>query len=68
MRQIRISPENADNNKDKIVSGGDMNCKNCPDREICFHFNLLVSDSSRNYNQLKDDYLRTLRCRRRKFG
>jgi hypothetical protein len=45
-----------------------MNCRNCPDREICFHFHLLVSDNSRNYNQLKDAYLRTMRCRRQKFG
>ncbi len=45
-----------------------MTCKNCPDREICYHFNLLLTDGNRNYNQIKDAYLRTLRCRRHKFG
>lgn len=45
-----------------------MNCRNCQDREICYHFNVLVTDSQKNYRQMKDAYLRTMRCRRHKFG
>jgi hypothetical protein len=69
MRGLNFPVDDADNmGKEIKASGGDMNCKNCPDREICFNFNLLIGKDSRNYNQLKDAYLRTMRCRRQKFG
>lgn len=44
-----------------------MNCTNCPDREICYKFNA-ADNNVRDYNQLKQTYLRTLRCRRQRFG
>jgi hypothetical protein len=45
-----------------------MNCKNCPDREICFHFNILLDNNGNNFQNVKDAYLRTMRCRYKKFG
>jgi hypothetical protein len=45
-----------------------MNCRNCPDRDICMHFNLSLNDGQKNFGQLKNAYLRTMRCRRKKFG
>jgi len=45
----------------------DMQCSNCPDREVCYNFGS-ISPSSRDYQQLKQAYLRTLRCRRQRFG
>jgi hypothetical protein len=45
----------------------DMQCSNCPDREVCYHFSS-IDANSRDYRQLKKAYLRTLRCRRQRFG
>lgn len=43
-----------------------MNCTNCPDREICYKFS--TASDSRDFSQLKQSYLRTLRCKRQRFG
>jgi len=45
----------------------DMQCTNCPDREVCFHFGS-INPNGHDYQQLKQAYLRTLRCRRQRFG
>lgn len=44
-----------------------MNCNNCPDREVCYRFGT-ASQASRDFQKLKESYLRTLRCRSQRFG
>ncbi len=44
-----------------------MSCTHCPDREICYRFNISSQQFS-DYKHLKETYLRTLRCRRQRFG
>ena len=44
-----------------------MNCSTCPDREICFKSNS-VGESVRDYARYKETFLRTLRCRKQRFG
>ena len=44
-----------------------MNCSNCPDREICYKSGS-GSEGMRDFNKYKEAYLRTLRCRKQRFG
>ncbi len=44
-----------------------MNCNSCPDREICYQAGP-VRENIRDYYKLKEAYLRTLRCRKQRFG
>lgn len=43
-----------------------MDCKKCPDREFCYSIN--AGSEFRNKENFQLVYLRTLRCRKKKFG
>ncbi|MDD2998595.1 MAG: hypothetical protein PHV05_05990 [Candidatus Riflebacteria bacterium] len=44
-----------------------MNCSHCPDREVCLRF-ASAGENTQDYARLREAYLRTLRCRRQRFG
>lgn len=44
-----------------------MNCRNCPDRDICYKFSI-AAGNAHDFAKLKEAYLRTLKCRIQRFG